>query len=121
MAKHNNLGKEGEETAAFYMEDKGYHIRHRNWRNRHKELDIVAEKDGELIIVEVKTRTSVEYGNPEEAVTALKIQRVIKATDAYIKQYELDMPVRFDIICIVGECGHFQIEHYPAAFYPPLF
>ena len=55
MAAHNELGKEGELLAANHLQSEGYVIRHRNWRCGHKELDIVAEKDGTLVFVEVKT------------------------------------------------------------------
>lgn len=62
MAKHNELGKEGENAAAEYLMSKGYSIRHRNWHSGKRELDIVAQKDGELIVVEVKTRRNEEFG-----------------------------------------------------------
>ena len=62
MAEHNALGKEGEGEAVAYLRDKGYAIRHCNWRAGRLELDIVAEKNGELIVVEVKTRRNEEYG-----------------------------------------------------------
>ncbi len=55
MAAHNELGKEGELLAANHLQSEGYVIRHRNWRCGHKELDIVAEKDGTLVFVEEKT------------------------------------------------------------------
>lgn len=121
MGVHNELGKQGEEAAAFFLEDNGYCIRHRNWYSKHKELDIVAEKEGELIIAEVKTRSSSEYSKPEDAVTPLKIRRLVKAADTYVKQYELDMPLRFDLICIILKDGRFQIEHYPGAFHSPIW
>lgn len=69
MAAHNELGKEGELLAANHLQSEGYVIRHRNWRCGHKELDIVAEKDGTLVFVEVKTRKDVLFGLPEDAVT----------------------------------------------------
>ena len=69
MADHNDLGKLGEELAVNYLTGKGYEILERNWRNIHKEIDIIA-KDGKfLVIVEVKTRKSDEYGAPDLAVT----------------------------------------------------
>ena len=58
MATHNALGKAGEDAAAAYLERNGYAIRHRNWRKNHLELDIVATKDNEVVIVEVKTRSN---------------------------------------------------------------
>ncbi len=121
MAEHNNLGKEGEEVAVTYLLKKEYVIRHRNWRKGHLELDIVAAKNNTLIIVEVKTRRNTDFCAPEDAVTVSKIKRIVKAADAYIKLFQLDNPVRFDIITVVGQAGDFKIEHMKEAFYPPLF
>ena len=121
MAAHNKLGKAGEEAATAYLEREGYVIRDRNWHQGHLELDIIAAKDGELVVVEVKTRTSTDYQEPYEAVDEQKIRRIVRATDAYLKQMNLDSPVRFDIITAVGEEGSLRIEHMEDAFYPPLF
>ena len=108
-------------TAAKYLEQNGYTIRDRNWRKNHLELDIVADKDKELIIVEVKTRSNTDYIEPQDAVNWQKIRRIVVAADAYIKHFCLDAPVRFDIITAVGEPGAFKIEHLKEAFYPPMF
>ena len=113
MAKHNELGKEGENAAAEYLMSKGYSIRHRNWHSGKRELDIVAQKDGELIVVEVKTRRNEEFGKPEEAITDRKIRNIIISTDTYIKRFEIDLPVRFDIITVTGTEPPFHIEHTP--------
>lgn len=121
MAEHNKLGKAGEDAAVAYLERDGYVIRHRNWRRGHLELDIVAAKDNELIVVEVKTRHDTDFGLPQEAVDALKIRRTVRAADTYIKFFQIDAPVRFDIVTVVGKEGNFQIEHIKEAFYPPLF
>jgi putative endonuclease len=120
MAAHNELGKAGEDAAVRYLEANDYVIRHRNWRRGHLELDIVAAKDEELIIVEVKTRASTLFSQPAEAVNRQKIRRIVRATDAYVKTYQLTNPVRFDVITIVGIGGDFNVEHLPEAFYPPL-
>lgn len=121
MAAHNILGKEGEEKAADYLVRQGYSLRNRNWRSGKKELDIIAEKDGEIIVVEVKTRKNTDYENPQDAVNEKKIRRIVAATDAYLRKNELDLPVRFDIITIVGSPEHFAIEHIKEAFYPPVW
>lgn len=121
MAEHNKLGKAGEDAAVAYLERQDYVIRHRNWRRGHLELDIVAVKDNELVVVEVKTRHDTVFGQPEEAVDPMKIRRTVRAADAYIKLFQLDTPVRFDIITAVGEERNFKIEHIQEAFYPPLF
>lgn len=120
MAIHNLLGKAGEEAAASYLERQGYVIRDRNWRKNHLELDIVALKDQELVVVEVKTRRNTDYIQPQDAVNWQKIRRIVIAADAYIKHYGLDLPVRFDIVTVVGDASSFQIEHIREAFYPPL-
>lgn len=117
MAEHNEFGKEGEEEAAAYLIDKGYSIRHRNWHCGKKELDIVAEYRNELIVIEVKTRKNTRFGNPEDAVTDKKIRRIIASTDAYLRKFSVDLPVRFDIITLVGEKTPFTIEHIEEAYH----
>lgn len=121
MAKHNELGKAGEDAAVAYLEKKGYVIRHRNWHRGHLELDIVAAKDNRLIIVEVKTRSNTDIMQPEEAVNPAKIKRTVRAADTYMQLFQIDAPVRFDVVTVVGEAGNFEIEHIKEAFYPPLF
>lgn len=103
MAAHNTLGKTGEDAAVAYLERNGYTINHRNWRKNRLELDIVAVKDGLLIVVEVKTRSNTEYIEPQNAVNWQKVRHIVVAADAYIKHFSIDAPVRFDIITVVGE------------------
>lgn len=121
MGTHNELGKEGEEAAAAYLRGNGYSILHRNWHSGRKELDIIAEKDRELVIVEVKTRRNEEFGSPEDAVTPRKIRNIVASADAYIKHFVIDLPVRFDIITVVGTQPPFDIEHIEEAFFPPIW
>ncbi len=120
MAKHNKTGKEGEEEARIYLQKQHYEILHTNWRFGHYELDIVAKKDNELIIVEVKTRTSNEFGLPEDAVGKGKIRRIVAAADEYMQLNDIDIPVRFDIISICHSAKGHEIEHIEDAFYPPI-
>ena len=84
MAKHNELGKAGENAAVTYLEQQGYIIRDRNWRKGHFELDIVATQKQELIVVEVKTRSNTQFAEPEDAVDIPKIKRTVRATDTYM-------------------------------------
>ena len=112
MAKHNDLGKAGENAAVAYLEQKGYLIRDRNWRRGHFELDIV---------IEVKTRSNTLFAEPEDAVDLPKIRRTVRAADTYIRLFQIDSPVRFDIITIVGDEINFKVEHIEEAFYPPLY
>ena len=118
MAAHNELGKAGEEAAVRYLESKGFVIRHRNWRFKHWELDIVAYKDGEVRVIEVKTRTRDNFKSPIESVDRQKRKKLMRATDAYIKYFDIDEPVYFDIITLVGSDGFFDIEHVEYAFNP---
>ncbi len=72
MAEHNLIGEKGEELATEFLVKKGYEVLTRNWRFQRAELDIVAQTKSELIVVEVKTRTSEEFESPKEAVTISK-------------------------------------------------
>lgn len=119
MAQHNILGKEGEKQATAFLTARHYTILHTNWRYRRNELDIVAAKDGELVIVEVKTRSADCLMPPEEAVDGNKIRRMVAAAEAYIHQFNIDMPVRFDIISIIKHNGGYEVEHIDNAFYAP--
>src|SRR5688572_9750954 len=101
MAKHNNTGKEGEKLAKKLLEEKGCTVLKTNWRYQRLEADIIAKKGDLLIVAEVKTRSTTFFGEPEEFVTRAKRQNLVRAANAYIEQYELDLEVRFDIISVV--------------------
>ena len=120
MAEHNVLGKEGEIAAINYLKENRYRILHTNWRQGSFELDIVAQTDDELVIIEVKTRSGGSITNPEDAVTNQKIRHIIAATDIYIKYFDIDLSARFDIISVVGSYPNFEIDHIEDAFYPPV-
>ena len=118
MAAHNDFGKLGEELAVNYLTGKGYKILERNWHNTHNEIDIIA-KDGQyLVIVEVKTRQTDEYGNPDIAVTKQKQRRLISAANSYIFRNHLELETRFDIVSIIFRDGEPIIEHIEDAFLP---
>ena len=118
MAEHIDFGKRGEEIAVKYLMDKGYEILERNWRNRHQEVDIIAKEGKELVIVEVKTRKSNNYGEPDLAVNRQKQRLLISAANAYIFRHNLDVDTRFDIISIVFNDGEPAIDHIEDAFLP---
>lgn len=120
MSRHNQLGKTGEERAAEYLISKGYIIRDINWRSGKMELDLVAYRDTTLVVVEVKTRSNLDFLRPEEAVTLRKIKNIVRATDAYIRLFNIPFEVRFDIITLVGKEEPFEIEHIEDAFLAPL-
>lgn len=117
MSYHNELGKLGEHLALAYLEKQGYNILEHNFYYRKAEIDIIATHKGKLIIVEVKTRNSNFFGNPQEFVTANKIALMVKAADYYIQTNSLEMEVRFDIIAIIKNKTEQHLEHYKDAFY----
>lgn len=120
MAEHNKLGNSGEKEANDYLCSKGYKIRHTNWRCGKLELDIIAEKDNILIVVEVKTRSSSHFGNPEEAINTGKIRKIIQATEEYIFRHNWEGETRFDIISVVPQGKAFIVYHIEDAFLPPV-
>ena len=117
MAEHNELGKKGEQLAINVLVKKGYTILDKNWRYQKAEIDIIAQKKDTLAVVEVKTRSSIDFGNPQDFVNPKKIKLLVSAIDEYIISKDLDVNVRFDIIAIVREGNNFTIEHLEDAFY----
>jgi len=123
MAQHNDLGKWGEEQAATFLERKGYTICDRDWRAGHRDLDIIALNEDQtiLVIVEVKKRTSAELNEPEEAVNKKKIRNIGNAANLYLKQFNVEYDVRFDIVSVTGTSdSNAKIEHIIDAFNPLL-
>ena len=120
MAEHNDLGKKGETVALQLLKEKGYEILTTNWRYQKGEIDILARVEQEIVVVEVKTRTSKEFENPKEAVTLSKQKRIIKAADAYIQKNNIDLECRFDIISVLIIQEKVTTEHLEDAFSPLL-
>ena len=117
MAEHNDLGKLGEELAADFLQQNGYEILETNWVFQKAEIDIIAQKENVLAVVEVKTRSSLEFGLPQDFVKPKKIQLLVKAVNEYVISNDLEVEVRFDIIAISKENNDFKIEHIEDAFY----
>lgn len=117
MAQHNKLGKKGEQLAVEHLVKHGYSILERNFRFDRAEVDIIAKKADVLAIVEVKTRTSTAFGDPQDFVKPKQIKQLVKAVDAYILEEHLDLEVRFDIIAVVIEDNTHSVEHIKNAFY----
>lgn len=123
MAEHNELGKWGEDEVTLYLENEGYVVIDRDWRDGKRDLDILAvSPDGKtLVVVEVKTRSGEEYQQPEEAVDAKKMRNLALAANTYVKEKQVDRELRFDIITVVGvEHQVKRIEHLVDAFNPLL-
>lgn len=121
MAIHNTTGKKGEIIASRYLQDKSYSILDKNWRVGKLELDIIATNKKEIIIVEVKTRTDNNYDNARMALTDKKIRNIVRASGAYVKKHNIDLPIRFDIICIITNGQKYRLQHIKDAFSSPLW
>ncbi|MBP6557850.1 MAG: YraN family protein [Flavobacterium sp.] len=117
MAEHNELGKFGEELAVDFLQQNGYIILETNWTFQKAEIDIIAQKENTLVVVEVKTRSSIEFGLPQDFVKPKKIQLLVKAVNEYVISNDLDSNIRFDIIAIYKEENKYKIEHLEDAFY----
>ncbi len=117
MALHNELGKAGETAACQYLLERDYHILERNWRCHPLEVDLIADDWGELVFVEVKTRSDDRWEDPAAAVDRYKQESLSLAAIAYIRRNQLgNIPFRFDIITLVGSEPPFRIRHYINAF-----
>ena len=113
MAAKDDLGRAGEEHAAHYLKTQGYDVVDRNWRCAQGELDIVAEHDGVLCFVEVKTRRSASFGHPFDAIDERKRQRLWRLAYAWIKEHPergRDRTLRLEIIGIIGGRSRFGIR-----------
>ena len=112
MAAHNELGKWGEALAAEFVEQQGYEILERDWKSGHHDLDIIARDEDTLVIIEVKTRRNRLFGDPEEAIDYKKRLSLQSAINHYVKSHRIKIPVRFDVISIVGMIGSTpEIDH----------
>ena len=120
MAEHNELGKKGEDAAVNYFQQNGYDIIERNWINEKYEIDIIARDKEFIVFAEVKTRSSDYWGNPEEAVSKGKIKRIVEAADFYLREFDIDLPARFDVIAAIWNGKSFEIDHIDDAFLAPV-
>ncbi len=117
MANHNDFGRFGEQFAVDYLVRNGYVIRHKNYRYLKAEIDIIAEKAGTMVIVEVKARTNHLLENLEDLISQKKIKLLVMAADHYMLSNDIDLDVRFDIITVFKREGKFNLEHMENAFY----
>ena len=117
MAEHNELGKVGENIAVEFLQKAGYEILETNWIFQKAEIDIIAIQGNLLAVVEVKTRSSIDFGLPQDAVKPKKIPLLVKAVNEYVVLKDLDVNVRFDIIAIHKKENQFIIEHLTDAFF----
>jgi putative endonuclease len=118
MAEHNDLGTEGEEMAALHLLKTGYNILKRNYTFQKGEIDIIARKKDVVVIVEVKTRSTPDFGNPQDFLKSGQIQRLVATANHYVENFvEDDVDVRFDIVAIIKNKAGIKLEHIEDAFY----
>ena len=112
MALHNELGRKGEQLAGEYLSKLGYTILFRNWRHLRYEIDVIAEKDGILHFIEVKTRRTGSFGLPEEAVNKNKLRSIISAGESFMQLHPQCKRIQFDVLSISmeHEVQYFLIE-----------
>ncbi|MFK7810536.1 MAG: YraN family protein [Saprospiraceae bacterium] len=121
MAKHNELGNQGETIAKQLLVDKGHTILETNYTYKRAEIDLISRFDNTLIFTEVKTRSSDFFGAPELAVSDKKQSLIIRAAQAYLFENDYDDEIRFDVISIVIRNEHnVSIKHFEDAFFPGL-
>lgn len=116
MSEHNDVGREGEALAYNFLQQKGYEIVDRNWRYGPKEIDIVARDGDTMVFVEVKTRSTLAFELPQEAVTKKKMKNLVEAADAYMIQNNIDLEGRFDIVAVLNGNPPKVIEHLEGAW-----
>lgn len=123
MAEHNETGKWGEQLATDYLKEKGYTVLERDWRDGHRDIDIIAmtPDNREMVFVEVKTRSSDVITKPEDAIDMKKIRNIGMAANAYVKMNNVLCELRFDVVSIVGTRKESaELEHIEDAFNPCL-
>jgi len=116
MGKNKELGQEGEQMAAEYLNKNGWQIRELNYRYRRSEIDLIASKDGLLVFFEVKTRTNTSFGLPEDFVNDKKAENIIAGAEHYVLENDWQGNIRFDIISIIKKSG-MELQHIEDAFY----
>lgn len=117
MNSSYHLGRLGESEAAQFLVKKNYTILEKNYRYGKAELDLIVRQNNVLVAVEIKTRSSRYFGAPASFLKSKQQQRIVQAIDHYIKQNNLDIEVRFDVISILKKGRNFEIQHIENAFY----
>ena len=115
MKNHLEKGRFGEKIAVDFLKSSGYQILETNYRYRKWEIDIIAIHEAVLVFVEVKARSSTQFGYPESAVDRRKMKMILKAAEGYIEQVSWDKEIRFDIVAILFGRPP-EIEHLEDAF-----
>ncbi len=120
MNETQKTGGEGEAEAVKFLRSIGYEILERNWRHSNQEIDIIAKDKFYLVVAEVKTRSSIAFGEPEAFVNRQKQRNLIKAANAYLEKKNLMLESRFDILSVMKNGENYKVSHIQNAFYPIL-
>jgi putative endonuclease len=121
MSTKKETGSFGEKKAVQFLLDNGYQLIATNWRYLKAEIDIIAKKGDWIVFVEVKTRATSDFGNPEDFVSSRQQKMIINAAHEFIVKNDIDEEARFDIIALIVEGTKVKsIEHIEDAFYPTL-
>ena len=115
MSDKIKTGKKGEIIAASLLLENGYEIVERNYRYKHSEIDLIVIKNGFLVFVEVKTRKSTAFGDPESFVTDAQKEKIVQGAEAYIFNTGWQGPIRFDIVSVVLDLP-VSVTHFEDAF-----
>lgn len=118
-SQNKNLGRDGERLAVDYLKRKGYRIIEENYRTRRGEIDIICEQRGSIVFVEVKTRKSLSFGRPEEAVDSRKRKKMAEIAVNFLNERNLNGKVdcRFDVVAITLKDSRI-VSHIKDAFRP---
>lgn len=117
----NDIGDRGEDIAAGHLEEAGYRVLERNYHFERNEVDLVCldpDGGGEIVFVEVKTRSGKEYGVPEASITDEKKESLVEVARAYLHERKLEgAPARFDVVGVLLTGGDADVSHYENAFW----
>lgn len=117
MAEHNDFGKLAEKMAETFLREKGMKILAQNFRYQKAEIDLIAQHDQTIVIVEVKARRTDAFMLPQEAINKKKIQMTVMAAEQFLDEKGIDLEVRFDVISVLPNAkGILEITHIEDAF-----
>ncbi len=117
MASHNDFGKQAEELAEKYLIDQGYEIQGKNFIFGKGEIDLIVIKNNWLIFVEVRARSDIQFGYPEQTISKSKASLIIKTAEQYVYKTNWKGNIRFDIISIISQDDSMEIVHFEDAFF----
>ncbi len=117
MATHNDLGKQGEEKAMELLLSKGHRLLERNYRFGRDEVDLITKHGKDIVFVEVKTRSGISFGHPEEFVDQKKRKAMKRVAEEYMYRNKLESAIRFDIVAILAVKDKMEWLHIEDAFF----